>query len=626
MSGSPLLRVLPAALIEALAWHGIAAAFLLVYVTQHAAPIDAAPPHLALLATLWCCLLCLRLAAWRWIPDENVARWVNAAIVTSALVALVGYYALVLVGLRSWGRVVSWTLIETYALQSRDLLNALGVPATPAFAGGAAILALLLALVARMPARLDCTACAARVMSPPVVFACVFLGLSAVTLRLYAFAANPPARDGEPVSLTIFPEQATRPRQSHSIGGVPALEIAEDEVRRSYAASPDAVRRNVILIVGDALRSDHMSLNGYPRSTTPFLDSMASAGTLSKAGRMTAVCAESACGVLAILRSKYVHQLVDRAFTLPEALKRHGYRIHMILGGDHTNFYGLRQAYGQVDSYFDGASARGYHLNDDALVLDHVASLPGWDGEPVMLQFHLMSAHGLGTRHESPPRFQPEANYYGVNGKRAVRSGAADPEATNYYDNGVLQFDRMVSALLEQLELKGYLDDAIVVITGDHGELLGEYGKYAHAKSVYEPVLRVPFVLLHYGYRPEAPIEPGAVASQVDIAPTVLTELRMPVPATWVGRPLQSGARRDFVFFQQGAEVGLFDLRERGRIWKYWIDFRTGEEFAFDATGRADEANNQIDSIAVDLRREWKRQAMGGGAAVVVRQECCGSR
>src|SRR5690606_8624800 len=112
--------------------------------------------------------------------------------------------------------------------------------------------------------------------------------------------------------------------------------------------------------------------------------------------------------------------------------------------------------------------------------------------------------------------------------------------ATNYYDNGVVQFDRVVSQLLEHLQHKGYLDNALVVITGDHGELLGEHGQFSHAKTVYDAVLRVPFVLIRYGYEADQQLRSDMVSSQVDIAPTILSELRMPLPSTWVGTPIQS--------------------------------------------------------------------------------------
>ncbi len=122
-----------------------------------------------------------------------------------------------------------------------------------------------------------------------------------------------------------------------------------------------------------------------------------------------------------------------------------------------------------------------------------------------------------------------------------------DQEAINYYDNGVFQFDGVVKSAIAQLQEKGYLSDAIVVITGDHGEMLGEHGQFGHANGVYEPVLHVPFVIIRYGYTENYSSVLPRVVSQIDIAPTILTDLSMPIPSTWAGRPIQSNDRRDFV-------------------------------------------------------------------------------
>ena len=161
---------------------------------------------------------------------------------------------------------------------------------------------------------------------------------------------------------------------------------------------------------------------------------------------MTAACSESYCGLMSIARSKYVHQFSRSSISLPEVLRRHGYEVRFILGGDHTNFYGLKEAYGSADEYFDGASDTGY-MNDDWGLLAHVASMPDWSGAPQYIQFHLMSTHGLGKRHEQFNRYSPALSYYGPGWK--LRAG--DDEklvASNYYDNGMLQFDHVVDQLI----------------------------------------------------------------------------------------------------------------------------------------------------------------------------------
>jgi len=620
---SPTATLVCLVLWEAAIWHGFGAGFLVAYAALH--PIDqpGVLSHLSLVTIGWGCLVCVRVAVWRLVPGNRAPRMASAMVVTVALSTLLAYYVSVLVGLQSWGRVVTWRLIETYSRDSVGMLEVLGISPVAAFGGLSALMFAVAVGLALMPVRLDWTRKLARCMSLSATLLCVLAVASILTVRILVFATEPMARHGEPVSLTFFPEQAARVWQSHAWSSAPARAAAEIEARKNYVPAANANRRNVILIVGDALRPDHMSMYGYSRPTTPRIDAMASSGQLSKVNRMVAVCAESSCGLLAISRSKYVHEFTEHDFSFQEVLRRHGYRIHFILSGDHTNFYGLRQAYGEMDSYFDGTSANGRYMNDDDFIFDRLSSLPTWDGQPVMMQFHLMSTHGLGTRHRSSLRFLPATNYYGKGMQRAKRSPKPVQEAVNFYDNGVLQFDGTVERLLESLKSKGYLDNAIVAITADHGELLGEYGLFSHASTVHEQVLRVPFLLLYFGRPLERPLAANRVSSQIDIAPTLLSELRMPIPSTWSGHPLQQPSQRPFVGFRQGNRVGLFDLRDTGRVWKYFLDVVTGEEFACDAIDRVDESKNRIATVSPELRSEWKRQVMEAGSAVVTRNECC---
>lgn len=619
----PAATLLGLVLAEAAVWHGIGASFLVAYAGLHSVGQAAVLAHLSLVTIVWGYVVCIRIGVWRLVPSHHGARAVNALTVTLALATLLAYYAAVLVGLHSWGRVVTWRLIETYSRDSVDLLHTLGVSPIAAFVGLALTMLGAAFGLARATVRIGWARDLSRRLSSPVALICVLAGASILTVRVLVFAGQPLARDGEPVSLTFFPEQASHARQSHSWGNTPAREAAESGARKSYVPSVDADRRNVIVIIGDALRPDHMSVYGYHRTTTPQIDALARGGHLTRADRMVAVCAESSCGLLGISRSKYVHEFTDRDFSFQEVLRRHGYRIHFILSGDHTNFYGLREAYGQVDSYFDGASAQGRYMNDDELVFDRLSSLPAWGGEPVMMQFHLMSTHGLGTRQRSSERFHPATNYYKAGAVRASGSPEPAAEAVNFYDSGVLQFDSEVGRILESLKSKGYLESAIVVITADHGELLGEHGLFGHGSTVHEQVLRVPFLLFDFGGAAARPLAQAELSSQLDIAPTLLARLRMRIPSTWSGRPLQQAPNRSFVRFQQGARVGLFDLRSPGRIWKYFLDIATGEEFAVDATDSVDESRNRIAEVPADLRNEWKRQVMEAGSAVVVRNECC---
>ena len=165
-------------------------------------------------------------------------------------------------------------------------------------------------------------------------------------------------------------QQATRKQD------IAAAAALEDAARAGYRPNPAAARRNVILIVVDALRPDHMGVNGYARDTTPNLSRLAKAGVVRNIGVAHASCSESSCGLLSLASSKYVHQFSSRPFTLQQVLVQHGYRIHLILGGDHTNFYGLKESYGKVDSYFDGSDEYGVAWDDPAIAMPWGAEAP----------------------------------------------------------------------------------------------------------------------------------------------------------------------------------------------------------------------------------------------------------
>ena len=602
------------------AWFCIPAAFLAVCVGRHLLPAEAVAPHLRLLLLPLLGLTLLRLVLAATGVGAKTVRAVAALAASLLLATMLAYYVTVVIGLQSWGRVVSWDLISSYAPQIPMLAGALEVSLP--LAAAAALLAWLALLAAAWLyfGRFDWTAGFARPASRGFVAAVVCAGGAFGAIELYSFLAAPPTQSSEPVSLTFWPTEGAWNYDGHAVETLKLaiLDAAEDRERAAYRPAPKAERRNVILIVVDALRPDHMGIYGYARDTTPTLARLERTGTLRKAAAVRASCASSFCGLLSLASSKFMDRISARPITLQEVLRLHGYRIHMILSGDHTLFYGLRQAYGQVDEYFDASSAGTIrYMNDDRIMLERLAAYPSWDGKPVMMQFHVMAAHPLHNREGRAGRYAPAANYV-----LHREPGAQRPSqrSVNYYDNGVLDADDSIRSILEILERKGYLRDALVAITADHGEAIGEHGFYQHANSVREEVLRIPFLLVAYGHRPARPLQAVALASQADIAPTLLAELGMPRPATWQGSALQEPARREFLPFQERWEAGVYDLRDPRKLWKYWLNLKSGEEYAFDLTEDPGEQVNLIGKLAEEQKRELQRQVVGRGVVTAKRR------
>jgi glucan phosphoethanolaminetransferase (alkaline phosphatase superfamily) len=589
--------------LDVLVWCCAPAAFLLVYVTRYHAPGESVPAHLRLvfLALLGTALARLVLAVV--VRRSAWLRFAATLLVATLLATMVLYYAVVLLGLQYWGRVTTWELFASYALQASQLAEALEISA-PLVLGLVALgyTALLAASWAYF-GRFDWASHVARHAPRRVVGAALICASGIALAELAVYLDWPRSAQGEPVSLTFFSTDGALNLQGHGVDSVSAMQRdeLEDAARAAYRPSGDSERKNLILIVVDALRSDHMGVYGYPRETTPVLSRLAREGKVRKAGEVRAVCASSACGLLGIAGSKFVHQFSNRPILLYEVLRRHGYRVHMVLSGDHTTFYGLKKAYGELDSYFDARSAGGRkYLNDDQLVLERLATFPQWDGNPVMIQFHLMSAHVLA-------RGSAQSEAAQADGTLSARELHIRP-----YERAIVRADRIIGELLESLERKGYLQRAMVAITSDHGEGFGEHGIWLHARGVYEEMLRIPLLLVSYGEPPGMPIDRHPLASQVDIAPTLLVELGLPRPSTWAGTPLQESAFREFSYFQQQALVGLFDHRETARVWKYWTNSRTGEEHAYDLRADPGETANAMGAVDPALARAWRRRVLPG--------------
>ena len=605
--------------LDAVIFVSLAAIFLFVYIHRYAAPVEAVLPHLRLVAALILGIAVIRLALCRVFRGRVVRNLAAATVITAALAAMVLYYSLVIIGLEFWGRVITWDLILSYVRQIEPLADVLGLNLLLQLVALAVICAMLFAITWRYITHFDWAETSSHRMSAGLFASIVACGGAVSAAELYGFVADPATNASEPISLTLFPRASASDFEGNAIDWVLVArrDRMENAARAAYVPNTNAAHRNLILIVVDALRQDHMGIYGYERDTTPNLSRMAKEGNLRKVTGVHASCADSPCGLFSISASKLLRQFSLRPFSLQEALRRHGYSVHMILGGDHTSFYGLKEMYGEVDSYADGthplkrvAARHHNYVNDDQLVLDRLAELAAWDGRPVMMQIHLMSVHSLGKRYQSSARYQPAANYVLAENRDPAVPGHPGGRSRNYYDNGVVQADEYIERILQTLRSSGYLQNALVVITADHGEGLGEHGLFQHANGVYEEFLNVPFVMLSYGYRPDKPISNSGAASQVDIAPTILYEIGIPRPGTWVGAPLQETRNRDYVYFRERSKVGLIDSRDSGNIWKYWLDTRSNDEYAFNLSIDPHESANSIDAVSAERKREWRTRVV----------------
>jgi phosphoglycerol transferase MdoB-like AlkP superfamily enzyme len=301
-------------------------------------------------------------------------------------------------------------------------------------------------------------------------------------------------------------------------------------------------------------------------------------------------CSESFCGITSTLSSRDFRNISARTFQLQDVLRDQGYRTWFLLSGNHSAWNGLPFFYhSEEDTFFDGSMTERYTMDDDRLVLEGLERVPAASpGEPAFFYMHLMSPHYLGVQFDeshvftSPDdRVSPGLEPYKI---------LPQLNKPDRYDDKVRQADDVIRQIFDVLRAKHYLDDAMVVITGDHGEGLGER-HWAHGWHLYNEDIRIPMLFYDVPAQSYPDLTFGA---QVDIAPTILDRLGLPIPASWDGQSLLTPSPRRFTYHQTYFTPNRFAVlyRDGSALFKYIATPQYGTEELYDLTTDRGETRN----------------------------------
>ncbi len=402
-----------------------------------------------------------------------------------------------------------------------------------------------------------------------------------------------------------------------------AVEKRDEEIRVSFAGNPlISERKNVVVIVVDCLRADHLPLYGYQRPTTPFLSKLHAQGKLKKVELALSSASESFGGILSILASRHYESLAPRMLKINDLLADIGYQTYFITSGDHSAIFDLKKYYGEsLDVFFDGLLSKKFSPADDRLIFEGLEEVPNSSGNGAFFFFHLMSVHDMSVR-------QREYDYYKPSSKITIPESLFDSseerdvrEKVNDYDNGILQTDANINKLFSELGKKGYLENSLVVITGDHGQGLGEHGNLGHIGCyLYQEHLRIPILIYDES---EAHYTRLDFASTVDIAPTIVDSLKLPIPDSWVGKSLL-GSQQKRYSYHLGWTIGEANRPPRRlaiveysttAIYKYiYTELGSGEEL-FELHSDPSEKHNLIGKSDPVIAHRLKEKLMLGPMA-----------
>jgi arylsulfatase A-like enzyme len=324
----------------------------------------------------------------------------------------------------------------------------------------------------------------------------------------------------------------------------------------------------IVVIAVDTLRADHLSVYGYPRDTSPEIAGLAADAIVFTRAFTTAPKTSPAFASMFTGLYPFRHglerlgqALAEENVTAAELLAARGYRTAAFVSS--TVMIDRLSDLGQGFAVWDDlvpqreANRDNFERTADATVAATLEWLRGsaHARRSFFLLTHLIDPHGP----YSPPggfrrRFQRGG------GRRLEQSKVPAfqrlPDAhtvgdyVDAYDAEILFADTEIGRLLADLRERGIYDEALIVLTADHGESFGSDGVYfRHGPTLAEATTRIPLIVKPPGNpRGAGPRFRDDVVSLVDLLPTLLDYAGTPVPDDLDGRSLRPLIESDASF------------------------------------------------------------------------------
>lgn len=368
----------------------------------------------------------------------------------------------------------------------------------------------------------------------------------------------------------------------------------------SKAKAP-ATGSNVVLITIDALRPDHLGCYGYNLNTSPNIDKLAKEGVLFTQaiaqGSKTNLTLPSLC-TSTYPRTHGIYREGSKINpslpTLAEILKKNSYSTGA-LACYIDRIQGLKRG-------FDSFLVRDVYDKAGVITKDAISWLDKNRGNKFFLWLHYFDAH---APYNPPPPYDKLFADKAVSGKRKVTLGNSPFDAfkaiplyavkggitdigyyISQYDGAIRFIDEQIGILANKLKEFNIDDKTIIVITADHGEMLGEHDYYFVHNTLYDPNIKVPLIIW---CKPliSAPRIIQEQVQTIDIAPTILALLHIPKDRHMQGESLlpfiPRGKKRSRVFvFSEHHRLGNRAIEcVRGEGWKL-IREKEGDEERFE--------------------------------------------
>lgn len=292
--------------------------------------------------------------------------------------------------------------------------------------------------------------------------------------------------------------------------------------------TPPERRFNIIMVLEDTLRADHLSAWGYPRETSPARDRLAADGALFQSAYSQATKTRPSVPSLmtSLLPSatgvwNWSHRLAEQYLTLAEILRAMGFATaSFVQNGNAGPYAGLHQGFEQLQD----ATVLG--MNTTEVLGERLFRwIDTHSAENFFLYLHVVDPHGPYAPPAEAQMWEPTGQnltpvpWHRLHDPKNVEKPTVEGRRARY-DGEIRANDSAISYVVRELEARGLLENTLLVLFSDHGEHLGEHGLWEHHPPGYAQVVHVPLVM-HY---PEkiAPQRHDEPVMLVDLMPTIL--------------------------------------------------------------------------------------------------------
>jgi arylsulfatase A-like enzyme/tetratricopeptide (TPR) repeat protein len=285
--------------------------------------------------------------------------------------------------------------------------------------------------------------------------------------------------------------------------------------------------RGVVLISIDTCRADHLSCYGFPKKTTPHIDRIAEEGVLFENVVTPAPITLPAHVSLLTglippchgIHDNLNYCLPEEILTLTEMLKANGFRTGAVVSAFVLDArFGLHQGFDNFQDDF----VNGYNT---------VSGSQRRGDETTEFAIQWLKQHKNG-------KFFLFLHYYDPHFPYDPPGPYAAQYANDPYSGEIAFTDHCIGRVVETLKELQMYDSTLLIIAGDHGEMLGEHGEKEHLFFIYEAALKVPLLVKMPGGSRE-PARVKETVGLIDVVPTVCSLLNIDIPKPIQGISLE---------------------------------------------------------------------------------------